>query len=134
MKKNKSKITKSDLDSFNAEEPDNPIGKFILLGTIIILIIGAIFMAATTKTIPAEELNSTCNCTYESNFTTYDIPAEIPNISKVIADPLCNDFCYVQACKYGCGTWINHGLMAGKCQCDLQNCIINIGNIYNESG
>ena len=124
MKKNKN-ITKESLDSL--EEDSDNFKKWLIVGAALLLVTMAVFLAQIQYSPQCENMTSNNTCPVcMANFTTYDVPLELPNMSLLLKDPLCNDFCYVQSQRYGCDQWVNFGLLNGECQCDLKACIITI--------
>jgi len=112
-------------------------GKLILFGLPIMIIIFIMAIIFSPNQNPPLQINQTvdncsivnytikkCDCEH-LNVSTYDIPEALPNMSALAPDYACNDFCYVEACRYGCEQWSNLGLLNGRCQCNLQQCIIS---------
>lgn len=117
---------------FPEEKKDSvPVGTIITAVVIIFVFGGAVVMTMQGKVSDMSNMtmNLSCNCTDHSNFTTYTIPAEHPNVSMIVKDPLCNDFCYLESCRYGCSIWVNLGLADGRCQCELQQCLVKTREI-----
>ena len=115
-------------DSLEAEDAgETDFKKWLIVGGALLLVCAAVFLAQIQYSPQCENItiNNTCPVCMANN-TYFDLPSEIPNMSAVLKDPLCNDFCFSQSLRYGCDQWANLGLRNGRCECSLEMCIIRI--------
>ena len=143
MKKNISiKITEEPIKTAGLFDDMTGEGLAIIIGVAVVAVILMIVIGAVIYGIAVYRPNSTINSSMNSsqncinktcpvcnadnfNYSSYKIPETIPNIDLTIKDGNCNDYCYYQSAKYSCTQWSNIGMKYGKCQCSLQNCLID---------